>query len=177
MSYPTEGPAERNAPEPQRPAAGVRAPKRPWSVTSAAVLAFVLAAFWLSGAIADYTWLRFNACYLRIGQDSILIGALLIWCGVRVLRGISSKSLFIAAVVVIAVNSISVIINVVTGGKVGHLSRTASPINMTFGLGGYGYPIWLFWVTAPVVLSVIIIFLLMRQSSTQFIRSRGGAAI
>jgi hypothetical protein len=158
MAYPTEGPPESNVPEPQQPAAGSGATRRPWSVTSAAVIAFVLAAPVLWGAAADLIWLRSSECCLRVGLDNIVIAALLIWYGVRVLRGVSSKSLFIVAVAIIAVNGSLIIIALANGGDVGQLWVTVQ-------------------VTLPVVLSMIIIPLLVQQSSRQFFRARGGTAI
>jgi|ERR1700733_14762357 hypothetical protein len=148
---------------------GHGATARPWTVTSAAVIAFVLAALWLLAAIASFEFAVANA-QLEVGtavRRAVAVGAfvagllyvvfaaLLIWCGVRALRGVTSRSLFVAALAIIILSAIS--------GAAG----------AALGVGDIGH-----WGNAGnVVLLVIIIALLMQQSSRQFFRSRGGVAI
>jgi hypothetical protein len=145
-------------PPAQQPVAGHGATARPWTVTCAAVIAFVLAAFWLSAAIswfvigADLAALHRTAERPLIvngfvdGLLSIAFAALLIWCGFRAFRGVTSKSLFVAALGILILSAISF----------------AAP-----GWGG----------VVNVVLLVIIIALLVQQSSREFFRARGGTAI
>jgi hypothetical protein len=151
MSYPTEGPLESNAPEPQQPGAGYSATERPWTVTSAAVIAFVFAAIALLAAIADFVWAA-QANSIVVGLVNIMIAALFIWCGVSALRGVTSRSLFFLAVATIAVNIILIIFFAIRA--------------LTF------------WPNVVmIVLAVIIIALLVQQSSRQFFRAQGGTAI
>ena len=151
MSYPTEGPPETNAPEPQQPAAGYSATERPRTVTSAAVIAFVFAAIALLGAITSFvSAAQVNS--IVVGLVDIMFAALLIWGGVSALRGVTSRSLFFLAVATIAVNIVLIIFLAIR-------ALTFWPNVVTVGL------------------SVIIIALLVQQSSRQFFRARGSTAI
>jgi hypothetical protein len=196
MSYPTEQSPQSNAPEPQQPTVSYGAAEHPWTVTSAAVIAFVLAALWLLTAIFEFVLAAafhfHSTAYLRslagiaqfftrlsyIGFNSSLrypemyvvftgllyavFAALLIWCGVRALRGSSGRSLFVAAVAIIAVNII--------------LTGSATGINA--GLSAWGDILGFHWGTVVfVVLPVIIIGFLLQKSSRQFFGGRGGTGI
>jgi hypothetical protein len=141
-----------------QPAAGHGAIARPWTVTSAAVIAFVLAALWLLAAIscfliaADLAALRRTAERPLVvngfvdGLLSVVFAALLIWGGVRALRGVTSKGLFFAALGILILSAIS-----------------------------FAAPGW--WGVVNVVLLVTIVALVVQQSSRQFFRARGGTAI
>ena len=151
MSYPTEGPPESNAPEPQQPGAGYSATERPWTVTSAAVIAFVLAVIALLAAIADFVRAA-QVNSIVVGLVNITLAALLIWGGVSALRGVTSRSLFFLAVATIAVKIILIIFLAIRA--------------------------LIFWPNVvTVVLLAIIIALLVQQSSRQFFRAQGGTAI
>jgi hypothetical protein len=135
-------------------------------VTSAAVITFVLVASWLLAAISSFEWATVNveaeagtAAHRAVAVGAFVAGlvyvvfaALLIWCGVRVLRGVTGRSLFVAALAIMILSAIS-------GAVLGLV-----------GIGQWGYVV-------NVVLLVIIIALLVQQSSNQFFRARGGTAI
>jgi hypothetical protein len=159
MSDLTGGASGSNAPEPQQPAVGIGASERPWTVTSAVVIAFAFAALALLGSIllivlaVQANTSQTNTIFLQVAN--IALAALLIWLGVLAWRGVNGRSLFIAAAVIVAVNIIWIIINVATGG---------ARQNVWFGV-------------VAVALSLAIIALLLQQASRQFLRSRGGRAI
>lgn len=130
---------------------------RPWTVTTAAVIAFVLAGLALSLAIGDFVWATQAAGFAQshffgAGLLNIVFAALLIWAGADTWRGATSSGLFMAAVAIIAVNVVSIVIVLATGGSM-----------------------LITWPSAVLVaLSASIIALLVRQSSKRFFRTRAG---
>lgn len=162
MSYQTEGPSEGDLPQPQRPAVGYDATKRPWTVTFAALIAFVIAALLLLGAIGAFMQAKpgmpaaENLMSLPVAGN-IAFAGLLLWCGLSVLRGATSRGLSITAIALLAVNVAFDVNLVMSGARVGVLTVCANIV--------------------VAILAVAVIALLMHHSSRRFFRGRGDTAI
>lgn len=132
---------------------------RPWTVTSAAVIGFVLAALALLAAVCDFAWAaQANTTQhntVAAGLMSLLFAALLIGAGVSAWRGVTDRGLLKASAAIIVVNMIFIVIVLATGGVM--LSVLASVV--------------------LVALSAINIALLVQHSSRQFFHGRGATAI